>query len=183
MAAGKRTAQVAQRLTESLIGQPYRVLYDHGPSAEAVGRIVSWYGDSQNHERQLSFIDIAVVRADTDEICLLIEVEETTNKPKVLLGDVLSTLLGESISFRSKPLRISERTVLVVAMHSAQPHPERLAYLDKQIAQIQPHLETGNARIGQVRLLEWCSETDLHEQISQILQQIVDNRVTLSTKG
>jgi hypothetical protein len=47
--------------------------------------VVGHFGKEYKSGALLAFLDIAVVSQDTDKVIALIEIEETTDKPKVLL--------------------------------------------------------------------------------------------------
>ena len=75
-------------------GYDLDVLHDHGPKkGNNVGEIVSWSRPESESRRgtALSQLDIAVVdHPDAKKVIALIEIEESEDKPKVLLADVLA---------------------------------------------------------------------------------------------
>ena len=122
-------------MAKKVAPQGYDVLFDHGQAGQddpaRLGRIASWFGEAYCAGARLALVDIAVVERGSDRAVALIEVEESAAPPKVLLGDVLATLLGERITFRGqRQLQVGEWTTLIVlARYGQQPHPERLALL------------------------------------------------------
>src|SRR3990172_5294661 len=114
-AQGELTPNAAERLSGYCDAKGYDVLYDHGPKKANVGTIVSWFGEQYNREAELSQVDIAVVEKSSHKAIALIEIEETSDSPKTILGDVFGVLLGEHIWFGGKQeLSVDEHTTLIV---------------------------------------------------------------------
>ena len=81
MSKGEITVIIASNLDI----EGYDVFYDHGdPANENVGKIAVWYGDDEKPERdtELSQLDIAIVKKGTNKAIVLVEVEETSDRPK-----------------------------------------------------------------------------------------------------
>jgi hypothetical protein len=92
--------EMARKISQNWEARGYQILYDHGSSPdENVGKIESWFGEHYNREAQLSQLDIAIVEENTHVAYVLIEIEETTDKPKTLLGDAFGTLMGATSAF------------------------------------------------------------------------------------
>jgi len=161
---GQLTAKVAQNITPDLTKMGCDVLYDHGSSSENVGKIVSWFGDELNREAQLSFLDMAVVEHNSQKVFVLIEIEETTDKPKTLLADVLCTLMGDHIRFQGeRELKVGDWTTLIVVGKSEVLHRERNFYLSRKVDSIRPALGTANAKIGEVVIDTFSGESELEQ--------------------
>jgi hypothetical protein len=110
---------MASILSRELNNQPLDVLFDHGQKEpgpnDRVGKLASWFGPEFKLESRLSLIDIAVVLRGSAKALALIEIEETTDKPKVVLGDVLAILMGNGIKFQGKrDLLVGRWTSLIV---------------------------------------------------------------------
>jgi hypothetical protein len=103
---GQLTARIAERLTKTLDTDKYVVLHDHGAASANRGTIISWFGKAgkPTQEIELSELGLAVVQKGTDFILLLVDIEESKDRPKTLLGDALGTLLGQGITFRGTRL-------------------------------------------------------------------------------
>ena len=99
---GEITAQIGSRLKY----EGYDIFYDHGTSGKYVGKIVSTLKKAYGREDELSQLDIAIVKEDSDEIAILVEIEETSDRPKTLLGDIFGVLLGEHIFFKQTEFRV-----------------------------------------------------------------------------
>jgi hypothetical protein len=147
---GQMTAKVAETLSKYYESKGYNVLCDHGPKKENVGTIVSWFGGEYNRETELSQIDIAIVEKASDRAYVLIEIEETNDKPKLLLGNAFGILLGNKITFRGKPILVGDFTTLLIFGICNPPHTKRNEYLRDQVEIIKLHLSTPNSKIGNI---------------------------------
>ncbi len=97
---GELTAEIGAKLTFD----GYDIFYDHGTSSENVGKIVSTLKKEYGRDDELSQLDIAVVEQDSDKAVLLVEIEETSDRPKTFLGDIFGVLFGNHIYFRRREL-------------------------------------------------------------------------------
>jgi hypothetical protein len=183
MAHGAVTSRLARLLQSELGLHGYAVLYDHGLSGidpiDRLGKIKAWYGTAYNSKVILADLDIAVVDQESAKVYALVEIEETTDKPKIILGDVLATLLGDSITFQGKrKLQVGEWTTLMVMAHSVQnSHRYRVSYLEGQVNQIKSKLSTTNAVIGNIVVDTFDSETELEHKLRDHLQQALQSHM------
>jgi len=118
MSNGMLTIHLAHILQQEFNQQRFDVLHDHGPkqmdSPDKVGKLRSWFGSALKAETILADLDIALVSPRDKKVYALIEIEETTDKPKVILGDILATLFGEGIAFQGKlDLQVGEWITLL----------------------------------------------------------------------
>jgi len=180
---GQLTAEIADHLFQDLKERGYDVLYDHGDSSnENVGEIVSWYGNAKecSRETELSQLDIAIVERSSNKAIALIEIEETSNSPKTLLGEVFCILMGNHISFRGKPLQVDSGTTLIVMSKSSVSSPERITFLNRKVEIMRSALDTANALIGEVVIETFCVKSELERklkrQIDCALQKYSDMR-------
>ena len=173
MAHGKLTAQMARMLSEAPENRGVEVLFDHGRKevdpADQLGKIVTWLGDHNRMDAMLSELDIAVIMRDSGKVCALIEVEETTDKPKVLLGDVFATLLGDRVTFQGeRNLPVGPWTTLIVMVHDrVEAHQSRMAFLQQEVDHIRSAISRPNATIGSVVLASFSDTTDLKNKLKQ----------------
>ena len=181
MTLGELTASVAIFLSQELSPKGFDVLFDHAPKGtvppETLGKIVSWFGREYNSNTRLGFLDIAVVSSHTQKALALVEIEETTDKPKVLLGDILATLLGSGIKFQgNRNLRIGPWTTLVVMARSRWPsHQARISFLLEQAEEIKSKLSTPNASIGQIVIDLFRDEKDLLDKLPRQIEKAVQD--------
>ena len=69
---------------------------------------------------RLSYIDLVVVDSSSNELLMIMEVEESSKEPKRVLGDIFAVLMGDNITYggrnESRELKITSQTVMVVAI-------------------------------------------------------------------
>jgi hypothetical protein len=175
MRHGEVTANLARSLTTFLEPEGFEVLYDHGDTSQdttgQIGRIVSWFGPEYKSAAQLAFLDIAIVAKDTGNAIALIEIEETTDKPKVIVGDVLATLLGDRISFQGKrTLDVGPWTTLIVLVKSSgKLHEKRRRFIQKKMNLLKSSLKTRNATIDQIVIQPFQGEDELKSKAKELI--------------
>jgi hypothetical protein len=155
MTHGELTTHLAEILTQEFDQYGIDVLYDHGQQTShpnEVGEIASWFGESYNAETRLALLDIALVERATNKAIALIEIEETTDKPKVLIGDILAILLGDGIKFRGERILTIESwtTLIILGHYSHVPNWKRVHHLEKHANYLKSSMTTGNAHIGEI---------------------------------
>ncbi len=175
MIHGTLTIQMAHALAQELEPQGFVVLHDHHQpgvdSAGKLGKPRSWFGPIYAAHALLADLDIVVAAKDTDQLIALVEIEETTDKPKVLLGDVLATLLGDYITFQGQQFQAGPWTSLIVLAHSTNPtHQDRIRYLETQVNHLKDTLNTRNAKIGKVVIRSFQDKQDLEETLKILIQ-------------
>ncbi len=151
-----------------------------------LGKIRAWNGDTYKSETILADLDMAVVSHaaavshEQERVYALIEIEETSNKPKVILGDVLATLLGKGIKFQgTRDLQVGRWTTLIVlARDKHQSQLSRLPYLEAQCKYLRENLLTPNASIGRVVINTFVDELQLEEKLRQSITEALDKRGT-----
>lgn len=173
---GILTDQLAKILTKELDQYGIDVLYDHGQQAcypQNVGEIVSWFGNTYDRKSRLALFDIAIIKRETCKALALIEIEETTDKPKVLIGDVMAILMGDGIKFQGKhDLCIGPWTTLIVLGHySHSPHLERVQFLEKQMKDLKSGMDTCNAIIGEIVIGLFNNEDDLNAKAKDQIER------------
>ena len=182
MSNGTLTAQVAHLLQQEFNQQEFDVLHDHGQkeidSSDKLGKLRSWFGSALKSETVLADLDIAIVSRHDKKIYALIEIEETTDKPKVILGDILATLLGNGIAFQGKlDLQVGEWTTLFVMVYDIhQSHLNRLAFLAEQTGLLKRNLTTPNATIGRIIIDTFSDKEQLECKLWQHINEVVNHR-------
>jgi hypothetical protein len=169
------TVEVGAVLEEWLAPKGYEVLYDHGRKARNVGNIVSWFGtgDAPTLETELCQIDVAVVRRTGEwaRACALIEIEESGDRPKSLVGDLLCVLMGDHVTFSGEELRVDERTALIVLAHGS--HDLRMSRIVDCVKAAQPKLLGRNKAIGSVYGELFGDEAELKHKVRQLVGEAV----------
>ena len=114
--AGENTGKFGVWLSEYLDGSPYRVFYDHGDqqSSANVAKVKGFVGDEITRQRVLAEIDLMVAKRNGEAI-LLIELEESSFTPKLILGDVFTILMCNGLSVKQSRFKITSQTKLIVA--------------------------------------------------------------------
>jgi hypothetical protein len=171
MANGDMTWRVAQELKKM---HGVAILHDHGQKETDPGKIYSYLKDDENKKPKrdniLGDLDIAVIY-DKNKVHALIEIEETTAKPKVILSDILAILLGNAISSLGKDYAVDEQTVLIVMVHDVtQSHCKTIAHLAKQINLMKKNLTTINASLGRIMIEPFKD----YEQLKDILTREIE---------
>jgi hypothetical protein len=173
---GLLTAKVAREISPYWKKLGYQVLYDHDPASETVGKVVSSFGHlPYDRNTQLSHIDIAIIekgRDGRDRAFALIEIEETTDKPKVLLGDVFGILTGEFISIRSDDrVKVDKQTILIVMAKSKFAHQQRNRYLLDKIVTAKKYLHTSNSAIEKILIKIFHDEGRTVKLLTSVLKR------------
>ena len=166
----KSHGQLTAEIGNSLKPENCDIFYDHGVSGKSVGKIVSYFSDKKERGTQLSYLDIAIVRKNTNEAIALIEIEETANRPKTIIADIFAFLMGEKIVFRDKELEVGNKTILIVVGFSKVPHPKHNQYILEKVEKAKSALDTKNSKIRKV-LIETYSDRD---NLQTVLQSLLD---------
>ncbi len=160
---------MADEISPYWVERGYYILHDHDLTG---GMIVSWFGKSPyGQNTQLNDIDIAIVEKTSERILALIEIEETTDKPKTLLGDVFGILTGQYVSYGNEhPLIVDEHSGLFVfgfvAEKSRLAHEDRFSYLREQIKRVNFNDKTGNAKVENIEIKAFSSAEELREMLT-----------------
>jgi hypothetical protein len=175
MKHGELTTDLARYLAIVLEPNWFEILYDHGDTSQdttgQIGRIVSWFGPEYKSEARLAFLDIAIVSKETGNAVALIEIEETTVKPKVIIGDVLATLLGDRITFKGeRTLDVGPWTTLIVFVKGmGDSHGERIWYLQEKMNLLKSSLGTPNATIDRIVIQTFQGEVELQSKATELI--------------
>lgn len=190
MSNGALTMQAARALQPEFSQQGFDILHDHGErgvdSPLLLGKIRSWFGDRYTSGTILADLDLAVVSHggvvshENERVYALVEIEETSSKPKLILGDVLATLLGQGIRFQgSRDLLVGRWTTFIVMAHAAHPaQMDRIPYLSEQSKYLRENLLTPNASIGRVIIDTFLDYAGLEEKLRGHLNFAINNRGT-----
>ena len=190
MARGALTMQAARVLQPEFSQQGFDILHAHGqPGLDSpllLGKIRAWNGEAYKPETILADLDMAVVSHaaavshEQERVYALIVVEETSSKPKLILGDVLATLLGKGIKFQgTRDLQVGRWTTLIVlARDRHQVQLNRLPYLEAQGKYLRENLLTPNASIGRVVIDTFLDDLQLEEKLRKSITEAIDKRGT-----
>ena len=166
---GELTGQIGDRL--ALDFPNYDVYHDHGKAAANIGKIVSWFGKDLHKDTELSQLDIAIVERDAEKrVRVLIEIEETNDKPKTVLGDVFGALFGEHISFRGASLNVGDWTTLIVMVKGSDNHKERIEFLNRTVQAYRSGLPKMDGSIGKILIAAFIDESDLEPKLREQIE-------------
>ncbi len=171
---GKFTAQVGEHLERLLKPRGYDVFFDHGVSRDEVGSVVVWFGPNAklSRDNELCQIDIAVREQKSDRTIALIEVEETSDRPKTVLADVFAALCGDHVSFKGKDLCIGPWTTLVVLAIGPGSHGLRNEFIAEAAMLSRNSLQTANRLIGRILVESVLDQNALQPRVSEIVEHI-----------
>ncbi len=164
---GELTAEIANGL--KLDGCD--VYYDHGVSGDKVGKIVSTLEKEYGKQDELSQLDIAIVEQSSGKTLVLVEIEETSDRPKTFLGDIFGVLFGNYIFFKREKLNVGEFTMLIVVGISEVEHKKRNDHIKAQVDKIKDQLDTKNSVIGEVMIETYTDEKGLSRLLPPILEE------------
>ena len=176
---GELTYQTARNLQQKYSKGGFDILYGHGEkgmdSQMNLGKIRSWFGEEYNRDAILADMDIALVKQETDRVFALIEIEETSIKPKVILGDILSILLGNGINFQgNRDLQIGAFTDLIVMVQdNNHSHSVRVDFLSRQCNFIKERLVTSNSSIGKIIIDTFTDNKQLEDKLIEHLEKTI----------
>src|SRR5512142_3046551 len=97
---GALTAALADSLRSVYGHRGYRILSDHGKRDRSrdIGNIASSFGRA-GFRTELAQLDLAVIDEQNCAVVALVEVEESSDRPKTILGDIFAALLGSETAF------------------------------------------------------------------------------------
>jgi hypothetical protein len=168
---GKFTAEIARNLKFD----DFIVYYDHDVPGENVGKIVSAISEKFGRGDELSQLDMAIVEKESGNAIVLVEIEETNDRPKNFLGDIFGVLLGNYVSFKGKKLNIGGFTTLILAGVSKVDHDIRNEYVQEKVKDTR--IFTLNAEIGNVLIKTYKSTDELLAQFPSLLGQVVRGKL------
>jgi hypothetical protein len=177
MADGKLTARAARYLIKALDIPGYEILFDHGDPLidppSLLGNISSWFSDEYSSKSQLALLDIAVVETETDRALVLVEIEETSSSPKVILGDLFGTLMGDHVTFQGRrELRIGDHTSFIILVADEKLRSRgQIEYIQEEVEKARRHMESWNNKIGRVIVDLFQDEGDLFQKLKSYVDE------------
>jgi hypothetical protein len=172
MANMSKHGEITAEIGKNFKLEGYDIFYDHGVPGENVGTIVSTIEKRYLRKDELGQLDIAIVEKDSDRAIALIEIEETNDRPKALLGDIFGVLMGEYIYFRRKQkISVNKHTALIVFGKSKVSDEKRNKYLRKKVMKMKSSLSTGNSKIGKVVIKTFADEKELSALLPSVLDK------------
>ena len=163
------TAPTAAFLAEHYRHADRQVFYDHG--GDDAQRLYAWFGAAYvqpNPAQHLAWVDIVVADPTSRTVYQIVEIEDSSARPKTILADLMAVLLGDGLAFGGHvDWQIGAWMTFFVCVYAkAGTAPTRLAYLHQQVTQLQPCLQTRNAAIGRIVLATFQNQTELIQQLA-----------------
>jgi hypothetical protein len=172
-AHGQQTTEAARSISLELNKRGYDVYYDHGKKGDFVGKIAVSINKELGRIKEISQLDIAVIKKDTNKAIALVEIEETTDNPKKLIGDLFAVLMGSSIHPpRIEKVRVGKWTTLIIIGKGAG-HDVRNGRILKLANKAKSALGTVNSGIGNI-VIKSVSEND---DLDKILMEEIDEAI------
>jgi hypothetical protein len=169
---GEQTAEIGAQLEQELAPRGFDVFHDHGPRAKHVGRIYSWFGDADAPARdtELGQIDIAVVERGNSRAIVLIEIEETNDNPKKIIGDVFGVLMGNRVTFRGTHFGVGPWTTLIVVGKGAVSRQDRNGLIVSTARTAQPGMQSGNHAVGEIVVESIADMAELPTRVRELVE-------------
>jgi hypothetical protein len=170
-ADGELTGRLGEEIQKKLSGEGYTIHYDHGPSGSpGVGAISAYYSEKKHRETKLADLDIAILDPK-GRVILLVEIEESDDRPKTILGDAMTVLLADGIDCKDGPLeKIGEwTTLLIIAMGSGEKHEKRRKVIEERLEMIRSGAQPGKIRVGAVKVRLFEEESELRGIVGEYL--------------
>ena len=173
---GERTVQIARILRDNLKAATatkrygdVQVRYDHGDSSDFdVCQPTSYMGRRYGTDATLSGVDIVLLK--NKQVFLAIEVEESSVRPKLVLGDVFGVLLAKRLQIQGNSYPIND-AVLIVAVTGGilGRQIEKYRRLERLLAKFlaDAHTSANRPNIRKVRILV-CSPDDLVRRVERL---------------
>ena len=165
MEDGALTVWVASKLQQRF--PKVFILHDHGQGGS---EIYSYFGKEDlkpTFDNIVAQLDIAVVCHDPKKVFALIEIEETTATPKVILGDIFAILFGDKIASKGNVYTVDEQTILIVMVRgSPQSHNTLRTHLVEQITLMKKNLRTYNSSIEHILVETYENDEQLEEKLT-----------------
>jgi hypothetical protein len=107
----------------------------------------------------------------------LVEIEETNDRPKTVLGDAFAILFGDGISFKGNTIDVGEYTTLIILGHRFQDHSGRVAHFSRKINSMKSMLATNNAKIGEIKISTYSDGSNLTELLDDLITLAINKKV------
>ncbi len=103
---GANTREIVKKLKKKLDADPQRykglmVFNDHGESSKSGGcKLNTYMGRHYGNDATLSAVDIIITK--NSKVILAVEVEESSVRPKTVIGDIFGVAIAERIRIQGK---------------------------------------------------------------------------------
>jgi len=174
MSRGEITSHIAEYLSKELSDSNFIVYCAHKSKKvdqnTIFGKIKSQLLTNNILEMDLSELDLAIIDQSKKQILVLIEIEETTNKPKVLFGDVFATLFGEMIYISgNQRFQIDNQAIMMIMAHNNKEYDEdsRINFINREVNKLKSNINTANARLDRIIIDCYKDEKELLSKVKE----------------
>jgi len=150
------------------------VFYDHGdPSKPEVCQPTTYIGRRYGRDATLSAVDIVI--AKRKKVILGIEIEESTVRPKSIIGDVFGIALADRIRIKGESYSIKNATIIIAIADDGK--GKRSA----KYIRLERHLDryfkaTPSKTLKKVRIIT-CPTHDLVRRIERLIRLETGKRI------
>ena len=169
---GVNTKAVGEQLKKRLAADPRRfgrldVFYDHGDSSKPeVCEPTTYMGRRYGADATLSAVDIVVAKGKN--VSLAIEIEESTVRPKTVIGDIFGIALADRIRIQGKPYSLENATIIVaIADNGKGRRSEKYMRLERHLGRY--FKANPSNRVKKVRIIP-CSANDMVRRIERLIR-------------
>lgn len=169
---GLNTRKIAEKLKDKLKADPKRyknvkIFYDHGISNDTgVCQPTTYMGRRYGADATLSGVDIVVVK-DNNAI-LVIEVEESTVRPKIIIGDIFGIVLAERIRIKRRSYSLENATIIIAIADEGK--GKKSAKYIRLERHLERYFKTNLSKTPKkVRIIP-CSISDLVRRIERLIR-------------
>jgi hypothetical protein len=171
---GVLTRAAAAYIAGKLRGTVFDIYSDHGSKGADRGKIVSSINEEYKRGDELAQLDIAVVNRVTNQIIALVEIEESTVKPKTILGDVFGTLTGNFISLPGKPKSTVGNYTTLIVICKGRNHEIRNDHIREKALIVKPALRTRNSEIGEIVIKTFTGSKKLYPVLLDEIKRAIN---------
>jgi len=169
---GVNTKATGEQLKYRLDADPkrfrgVRVFYDHGESSRPeVCQPTTYMGKRYGNDATLSAVDIVVTKGRS--VMLAVEIEESSVRPKTVLGDVFGVVLAERMRILGKSYSLDNATIIVAIAHDGKgKQSTKYLRLERHLGR---YFEANPSHsIKKVRIIP-CSTSDLVRRIERLIR-------------
>ena len=182
-AQGLLTSAVAETIRVKMKKKNYDLYYDHKKDGKLTGTIaVSFEGKTKGKlgkEEEISQTDIAVVEENFRQegslrkAIALIEIEETTDNPKKLIGDIFAALMGKSIFLPGgEEVAVGEWTTLIIIAKEVG-HKHRNDYIQNMANGAKSAFGSANLKIGDIVIDYFSPDKSLEKVLTNNINEAI----------
>ena len=169
---GVKTKAIAEKLKDKLDANPERfngieIFYHHGESSKPeVCEPTAYMGRRYGDDAKLGVVDIVVTKGRN--VILGIEIEESTFRPKTVLGDVFGIALADRIRIKNKPYSVKNATIIVaVTIDGKERQTAKYQRLERHLNR---YFKVNPSKsLKKVRIIP-CSTHDLVRRVEKLIR-------------